>query len=307
MRPVTRTPWLAAAAASLLSLSHSTLAQLTKPIMSPAVPFDQMDSVLYSSLNPTPATHTAWEYGTLPARCHDVAIGWEDKSPYDMEVYDVRYEDCDTPWVFCRHKDAELTLEQMVDNFGRLPVRLRNLVRVQLAFPNDEGSLLAYAFSDLGDIVFTGDMYPYIRFWFHEIGHIRDRNVNASAGDYSASEEWLAVYDKDDYICDAYAQTNHAENFAQEVVVAAYDRLVPGGIASLVPNYSDIYNQFVDVQEVMGAELCPGGRCNRLFEDDRIVCMGPDVECELREEQVDKRGWLAEEGDAPVVCGFDHH
>jgi hypothetical protein len=39
--------------------------------------------------------------------------------------------------------------------------------------------------SDLGDIVFTGDMYPYIRFWFHEIGHIRDANVNASAGDYS--------------------------------------------------------------------------------------------------------------------------
>jgi hypothetical protein len=164
--------------------------------------------------------------------------------------------------------------------------------------------------SDLGDIVFTGDMYPYIRFWFHEIGHIRDRNVNASAGDYSgthilnpfpnteiyrsanrqpASDAWLTEYDKDEYICDAYAKTStcsaqsllggglltwfaiyldNAENFAQEVVVAGYDKIVPGGIAGLVPNYQDIYNQFVNVQEVMGDELCPGGTCDRLFEDE---------------------------------------
>jgi hypothetical protein len=68
----------------------------------------------------------------LPARCHDVAESWENKSPYDMEVYNVLYEDCDTPWVICRHKDAPMSIEKMIDNFGRLPVRLRNLVRVQL-------------------------------------------------------------------------------------------------------------------------------------------------------------------------------
>jgi hypothetical protein len=49
-----------------------------------------------------------------------------------MEVYNVFYEDCDRPWVICRHKDAPMSIEKMIDNFGRLPVRLRSLVRVQL-------------------------------------------------------------------------------------------------------------------------------------------------------------------------------
>ncbi|KAL4900074.1 hypothetical protein BDW74DRAFT_162353 [Aspergillus multicolor] len=289
-----------------LALLPLSLAQLDKPIMSPAVPFDQMDANLYNNLNPTPATYSAWDYGYLPARCHDVAES-ENVSPYDMEVFNVTYEDCDRPWVMCRHKEADLSLDQMIDNFGRLPVRMRNLVRTQLAFPGrGNGQLLAYTFTDLGDIVYTGDMYAYIRFWFHEVGHIRDAQVNASAGDYSASDAWLNEYNKDDYICDAYAQTNHAENFAQEVVVAAYDKTVPGGIASLVPNYEDIYNQFSTVEELMGDELCPGGACDRLFEDDRLVCVGPDAGCASKREYIENRNArLAEREAAPVVCSFE--
>ncbi|KAL3458338.1 hypothetical protein BJX64DRAFT_225320 [Aspergillus heterothallicus] len=304
---ISRPTWVALAALSISLQSTGTFAQLDKPIMDPAVPFDHMDTNLYNHLKSTPATSEAWEYGWLPARCQAVAESWENKSPYDMEAYYVTYEDADTPWVMCRHKDAPLTLEKMIDNFGRLPVRLRNLVRVQLAFPaRSEGSLLAYAFSDLGDIVFTGDMYPYIRFWFHEIGHIRDANVNASAGDYSASDAWQAEYDKDDYICDAYAQNNHAENFAQEVVVAAYDKIVPGGIASLVPNYEDIYNQFVNVQEVMGDELCPGGRGDRLFEDDHIVCMGPEAGCVTERDHIAARdARLSEREENVHICEFE--
>ncbi|KAL5339852.1 hypothetical protein BJX70DRAFT_140399 [Aspergillus crustosus] len=290
---------------ALACLLTPTLAELEKPIADPAVPFDHMDTFLYDNLEPTPATYEQWEYGWLPARCHDVAEN-ENQSPYDMEVFNVTYADCDQHWVMCRHKEAQLTLDQMIDNFGRLPVRLRSLVRVQLAFPRDDGTLLAYAFTDLGDIVYTGDLYPYIRFWFHEAGHIRDRNVNASAGDYSASDAWLAEYDKDEYICDAYAQTNHAENFAQEVVIAAYDKIVPGGIASLVPNYEDVYNQFMEVQRVMGDELYPGGTCDRLFEDDRVVCVGPDAGCVTEEEHLAARDLrLAERSvEAVEVCSL---
>jgi hypothetical protein len=60
-----------------------------------------------------------------------------------MEVYNVHYEDCDTPWVICRHKDAPMSIEKMIDNFGRLPVRLRNLVRVQLGMPAAPSSHLS--------------------------------------------------------------------------------------------------------------------------------------------------------------------
>ncbi|RDW72674.1 uncharacterized protein DSM5745_07846 [Aspergillus mulundensis] len=293
-----------------LALLPLALAQLDKPIMSPAVPFDQMDTNLYDNLKSTPASYSAWDYGYLPARCHDVAESWENLSPYDMEVYNVTYEDCDRPWVMCRHKEADLSLDQMIDNFGRLPVRMRNLVRTQLAFPGrGNGTLLAYTFTDLGDIVYTGDLYPYIRFWIHEVGHIRDAQVNASAGDYSSSTAWLNEYNKDAYICDAYAQTNHAENFAQEVVVAAYDKVVPGGIASLVPNYEDIYNQFSTVEGLMGDELCPGGTCERLFEDDRLVCVGPEAGCASKREYLAAREARLAEREAEaeaVVCSFEH-
>ncbi|KAL4886637.1 hypothetical protein BJY04DRAFT_178054 [Aspergillus karnatakaensis] len=301
MHPLFRKPW-----ATIICLLSPTLAQLEKPIMDPAVPFDQMDPFLYNNTKATPATYEQWEFGWLPARCHDVAESWENQDPYDMEVFNVTYEDCAQPWVMCRHKEAQLTLDQMIDNFGRLPVRMRNLVRTQLAFPRNDGSLVAYAFTDLGDIVYTGDLYPFIRFWFHEVGHIRDRNVNAAAGDYSASDAWLAEYDKDEHICDAYAQTNHAENFAQEVVIAAYDKIVPGGIASLVPNYEEVYHQFVNVQEVMGEELCRGGVCERLFEDDRLVCVGPDAGCVTEEEHLAARDLrLKERGVERVeVCEF---
>jgi hypothetical protein len=43
--------------------STEVLAELDKPIMDPAVPFDQMDTNLYSHLKSTPSTYEAWEYG----------------------------------------------------------------------------------------------------------------------------------------------------------------------------------------------------------------------------------------------------
>jgi hypothetical protein len=56
------------ALALALSLqSTGVLAELDKPIMNPAVPFDQMDTNLYNHLKSTPSTYEAWEYGcTIP-------------------------------------------------------------------------------------------------------------------------------------------------------------------------------------------------------------------------------------------------
>jgi hypothetical protein len=66
----------------------------------------------------------------LPLRCKAVAES-EGLNPYDINVYNVHYEDCNQAWVMCRHHGAQVTLEQMIDNFGRLPVGLRNVVRHQ--------------------------------------------------------------------------------------------------------------------------------------------------------------------------------
>jgi hypothetical protein len=50
-------------------------------------------------------------------------------SPYDMEVLNVQYTDCGMAWVLCRHNKAEPSQIQMIDIFGRLPVRMRQWVR----------------------------------------------------------------------------------------------------------------------------------------------------------------------------------
>jgi hypothetical protein len=57
-----RTVWTALAL-SLSLQGTGVLAELDKPIMDPAVPFDQMDTNLYNHLKSTPSTYEAWEYG----------------------------------------------------------------------------------------------------------------------------------------------------------------------------------------------------------------------------------------------------
>lgn len=48
---------------------------------------------------------------------------------YDMEVFNVKYTDCGDVWIMCRHKDTQITREDMIDTFGRMPVQARQYVR----------------------------------------------------------------------------------------------------------------------------------------------------------------------------------
>jgi hypothetical protein len=59
-----------------------------------------------------------------------------------------------------------------------------------------------------------------------------------------------------------------AENFAQEVIVALFDKVVPGGIGSVSPNWNSIFHQYATVQSKLGDILIPGGTCNRKFADE---------------------------------------
>jgi hypothetical protein len=70
--------------------------------------------------------------------------------------------------------------------------------------------------------------------------------------------------------------TDNAENFAQEVIVGLFDKVVPGGIGSLVPNWNDIFHQYATVQAVAGDRIIPGGTCNRFFEDEYVPVYGID-------------------------------
>ncbi|KAH7322465.1 hypothetical protein B0I35DRAFT_476415 [Stachybotrys elegans] len=241
---------------ALAGLFAVTSAQrLTKPVIQPETP--SFESGLFNSLRPHQSNIGQWEWGWIPLRCHDVAIA-EGFNPYDIEVYDVFYDDCGSAWVFCRHHDAEMDLTSMRDVFGRMPARTRQYVRTIMALP---GTRSAYTFSDLGDVVFFGDCHRYPTVFIHEIGHILDvHGVPGHTGSrFSLGQIWLDNYNLDPRICNEYAQT---KNWAQEVVVGMYDKVVPGGLGAIQPNWNDIFHQYATVQGYLGNAIIPGGTCD---------------------------------------------
>jgi hypothetical protein len=53
--------------------------------------------------------------------------------------------------------------------------------------------------------------------------------------------------------------SDQAENFAQETVIGLFDNVVPGGIATVQPNWIAVYNQCTMTQTYLGSILTPGG------------------------------------------------
>lgn len=63
----------------------------------------------------------------------------------------------------------------------------------------------------------------------------------------------------------------NSQNQAQEVVVALFDRNVPGGIGSVEPNWSKIFHQYQTVRGYLGNVLVPGGTCTGRLENSAPV------------------------------------
>lgn len=241
------------------ALVGPALARLDKPLISPPIP--SLDDGLFKNLKPTQSTHDQWEWGWIPDRCRDEANA-HNLSPYDIEVFNVHYTDCSDAWIMCRHHKAEVSQDQMIDVFGRLPVHMRSWVRLSIALP---GARSAYTWSDLGDNVYFGDIQSYPTLWVHEIGHTMDHNVVTKGQDFSASQRWTDNYNMDSAISDGYAQTNQAENFAQETVISLFDKVVPGGLGSVEPNWKAVFHQYATAQDALGDNILPGGKCRNRF------------------------------------------
>ncbi|KAH9885521.1 hypothetical protein F4778DRAFT_505771 [Xylariomycetidae sp. FL2044] len=258
-----------------LNAAIQVQAALDKPLIQPEIP--PLDGGLWANLAPTQSTHDQWEWGWSLLRCQDEAQR-NGFSPYDMEVFNIHYTDCDSVWIMCRHHDSPMSQIQMIDIFGRMPVRMRQYVRHVIAFPSD--SRHAYTWSDLGDVVLFGDAQNYPTLWVHEIGHSLDMNaISGYAHPFNTDNIWIDNYNLDSAISDSYAATNQGENFAQETVIALFDKVVPGGIGTVEPNWSAIYHQYMTAQGYLGDVLVPGGRCGTRFANDDVVCMGPAAGC----------------------------
>lgn len=64
----------------------------------------------------------------------------------DVDVWDATYADCPEAFTFCRCRSSPISEEQLVVEFGRLPIGLRQEVGVLMAMP-DEGVDAGWAYA----------------------------------------------------------------------------------------------------------------------------------------------------------------
>lgn len=87
----------------------------TKPAISPAFDFGgRVESGLANNLQPTQSTWDQWGAGWIVADCKAFAQN-HGYSPSDFEVFNVRYTDCDTPWILCRHRGSSKSQVDLID------------------------------------------------------------------------------------------------------------------------------------------------------------------------------------------------
>ncbi|KFY97590.1 hypothetical protein V500_02006 [Pseudogymnoascus sp. VKM F-4518 (FW-2643)] len=235
-----------AAIAALTLLSAPVIADLGKPVLFKDGLGPHVNTKLMANMPSTKSTHKEWAHGTIPESC--AAQGKNANPPLktaDFHIFDVRYTDCDEPWIMCRHKDAPLSINQLIDYFGRLPVHERQSVSYVMGFP---GGGSAYEIG--GMVVFQGNTAS-ISVFQHEVGHAVDAYNNAD-GTSSSKPIFAKALKKDKCVPDAYANTNKVEDWTQVSVLLMYDKVVPGGLNTIGANWACLGAQLVAVANRQG-------------------------------------------------------
>jgi hypothetical protein len=249
---------------SLFALLPLAFANLDKPIISPPFPGGGLASLgqgLLDNLAPTQSTSDVWGAGWIPADCKSLVQG-AGFSPTDVIPFNIHYTDCSQTWTFCRHKDSPLSQTDIIDLFGRIPVRMRDYIRHYVFVPGNKS-----AGSSGDNTLMVGDVD--ITVFVHEIGHSLDSHA------FDPSYGVPSNYNLDSAVTDDYAQSSQQENFAQETVVSVFDKVVPGGIGTIQPNWQAIFHQYATLQGYIGDTILPGGTCvNRLTDSQPVPMTG---------------------------------
>ncbi|KAL8965677.1 MAG: hypothetical protein Q9183_003738 [Haloplaca sp. 2 TL-2023] len=226
----------------------------------------------------------------------------------DFKTYEVTYDDCNTPWVLCYHKDAGPPIQGVVDVFSRLPVRTRSYVSHLVIVPdefthahNANGVVVVFNLRLLG-----GGLA--LEVLLHEAAHSLDGQGAYSSHDgesISSSANWIENYNKDSNVPDGYAQSNQVENTAQNTVIAAYNVMVPGGLGSLDVQWGKIFHQYATVQtwqRESGNLLVHGGKCGtRLPISESVLKDGSDQKRRRDDGKSRRRAAVAERSEKPTI------
>ncbi|KAL6857289.1 hypothetical protein J3F83DRAFT_751098 [Trichoderma novae-zelandiae] len=261
---------MASKAAAILSLLPLALATLDKPVIQPNFPGNGLASLgqgLMDHLAPTHSTWDDWGAGWIPQDCKSLVEG-AGFSASDVIPFNIHYDDCAQTWTFCRHKDSPLSEVNILDIFGRLPVRMRSFVRHLVFIPGNKS-----AGSNGDNVLMVGAVDVTV--FAHEIGHSLDSHAfDPSYGvPFSTGSVWISNYNLDSAVPDPYAQSSQQENFAQETVVSLFDKVVPGGIGTIQSNWQAIYHQYATLEGYIGDVIVPGGTCTHRLTDSPPVQM----------------------------------
>ncbi|KAH6993556.1 hypothetical protein EDB82DRAFT_536527 [Fusarium venenatum] len=268
--------------ANILALASPVLSKLDKPVLCPCVDFNHVDDDLFEALPQTPHTLTKWPWGKLPKQCK-VLADQEGLNAYDMEVYDVLYEDCPQPWVICQHHKSPNPVKDMADNFGRLPIGLRNYIRIQFAAPMLKNTMIgACTTYPRGDVIYYGNTTERLQDWVHEAIHGVDYYLGHKKYGkmFSDTDLFINEFNKDDFVSDDYAKLSYREAFAQMGVLATIEKFLPGRMASFQSNWNILSHQFAAVSTFLNETLSLDSTCDRVDKDYEVVCMGPAAGCE---------------------------
>ncbi|KAI4140971.1 MAG: hypothetical protein L6R39_005570 [Caloplaca ligustica] len=256
MRPSTPFPLLAVYLFSTLTTADEWT-RLTKPALVP-----NLDYLHQGLLDHYPSVHSRydiWGPGWIPQDCLNMAKN-SNLNPADVLTYNVNYDDCSTAWVLCYHKNSHVPFDAMVDLLGRVPVASRQFVRHVIALPDTFG----HAYNSNGNLAMFDITGDNLAVYLHETAHSLDFQNAYNRGQMSNNQNWIDNYNQDPNVPDPYSATNSVEDVAQNTVVAAFNRMVPGGYGSIEPQAGKIFHQYATVdtwQRESGNLLVPGGQC----------------------------------------------
>ncbi|EPS39631.1 hypothetical protein H072_6563 [Dactylellina haptotyla CBS 200.50] len=194
-------------------------AQLPRPLVNYPLGLSPVfDQGFFSGTASPPYTVQQWAPGKAPQACVN-ELAWNNCISGRAVVYNITYNDCNKPWVMCRCENADLSINQMANFFGRMPVHLRSVVRHVMATHQDGCSAYAITGPDDGDIVMQGNCNTQ-SVWLHETGHQLDARGLGTGVGFSTSQIFTDALWNDTCVADDYGNTAPWEEFAQMTVVS---------------------------------------------------------------------------------------
>ncbi|KAL8777801.1 MAG: hypothetical protein Q9213_007698 [Squamulea squamosa] len=251
----------------LATLSHSQ--RIDKPAI--RANLDYLKDGLFQNFQSVGHTFRPWDnQGWIPQYCLDASQSQDNGfNPDDITTYEITYNDCNTAWVVCIHKDSIMSIDTLADLFGRVPAGSRSFIRHILSIPDKNGNA-----GNAGDnIVLKQIGDDGLEVFLHEVSHSLDAHAYDEPA--SASDHWKDELSKDSAVPDDYSKSNLAEDFCQSSVIAAYNAVVPGGFPPIEPRWQEIRHQYETVQTIQreqaGSILVPGGQCRQRLPNSEVV------------------------------------